>query len=389
MQSTRTKLAAVFLLAFQSHGAVAFTSSKSATSHGIFSGHAIGSSSTPATALFSSTDTNDEATRLIEKAAALRAEIAAMEGKTVAEVEGEAREKKQGEIKRREESEARRKVERAEYEANNKNNGQFMDVPSTPDDMIRQASQSVERAFKDGITRQTVRFALIREDQFVNDDNEWPGGAQQMAREAGKPLTKELLRQVRAPTKDLENDTLIRMPPTIQEQDIWDFDGSALFTAEAKAGANGDIQAMLFANTDVKYTNDIESIDKAMGDRLFLLINPFWRNLESWGINIMAPGAKKKAEEVIFTPGYDETYSLLRFSCRGEECVGVKAYPYDWQLYAYREDENAYVGGAPMETALRLGSCVNEPNSTYVTSLLNERPEFETTRQMRALRRKI
>lgn len=307
-----------------------------------------------------------------------------MEGKTVEEVEGEARQKKEAARLRQEQDEARRAEEKKAPRV--RDDGRFLEVPSTPEDMVRQAARSVERAFEAGVTRQTVRFALIREDQFINDDNQWPGGAEQMAREAARPLTVSLLKQVHAPTKKGENNDL-RLPPTIKEQDIWDFDGSSLITAEAKAGANGDVQAMVLPNTDVKYIKDIATIDKAMGDRLFLLINPFWRNLDSWGINILAPGAKKKAKEVIFDQGYDETYSLLRFSCRGEECVAVKSYPFDWQIFAYREDENNYVGGVAMETAIRLGSCKEEPNSEFVTSLLNERPEFKETRTMRQFRK--
>jgi len=329
---------------------------------------------------------NDEVERLRNKAAQLRNEIATLEGRTVEEVENEAREKKKAALERQQQNEIKRKEQKEVAKVNNVRDGRFLEVPSTPDDMVRQAARAVERAFQDGIARQTVRFALIREDQFVNEDNQWPGGAEQMAREAGKPLTRELLRQVRAPTKEDLDQARLRLPPKIQEQDIWTFDGSALFTAEAEAGANGDIQALLFPNTDVKYTNDIEKIDKDMGNRLFLLVNPFWRNLESWGINILAPGAKKKAEEVIFNRGYDETYSLLRFSCRGEECVALKVYPYDWQLYAYREDFDYAIGGQPMEIAIRLGSCKGEPSSEHVTKLLNEREEFKDTRAMRKLR---
>lgn len=333
------------------------------------------------TSLFSTTE-QDEARKLKEMAKKLREEIAAMEGKTVAEVEGEARQKKEDAKLRKEEDEARRKEQK---KAPPRDDGRFLELPSTPEDMVRQAARSVERAFENGITRQTVRFYLIREDQYVNDMNEWPGGAQQMAREAAQPLTRNLLKQVHAPTKKGEQADL-RLPPTIKEQDIWDFDGSSLITAEAKAGANGDVQALVLPNTDVKYINDIGDIDQAMGKRLFILINPFWRDLSSWGINLLAPGAKDKAKEVIFDNGYNETYSLLRFSCRGEECIALKAYPYDWQLYAYREDYDNYMGGVAMETAIRLGSCKGEPSSQYVTELLNERPEFKDTRTMRKLR---
>ena len=336
---------------------------------------------TASTVLYSSIE-EDQAAKLREKAAALRAEIAAMEGKTVEQVEDEARQKRQ-DAKLRQQEEQARKLEQ-KNSPRHWDDGRFLEVPSTPEDMVRQAARSVERAFQDGVTRQTVRFALIREDQYVNEQNQWPGGAQQMSREAAKPLTKALLKQVRAPTKETDSpNSDLRLPPTIKEQDIWDFDGSCLITAEAQAGANGDVQAMVLANTDTKYIKDIDTIDQAMGKRLFLLVNPFWRNVDSWGINLLAPGAKKMAQEIIFDQGYNETYSLLRFSCRGEECVALKAYPYDWQLYAYREDDSNF----GVETAIRLGSSKEEPSSEYVTELLNERPEFKDTRTMRQLRK--
>jgi hypothetical protein len=258
-------------------------------------------------------------------------------------------------------------------------------LSSQSDDMVRQAAQAVERAFKDGKTRQTVRFNLIAEDQAVADDNEWPGGTQQMYREAGKPLTNALLREIHAPTKDKDGQKQQRgLPPTITAQDIWDFDGSALHTAEAKLGGSGDVQALVFANTDVKYMNDIAKISEAMGPRLFLLVNPFWKNVESWGFNILAPGAKEKAQKVIFDNGYDETYVALSFQVRGEKCLGIKAYPYDWQLFAYIED---YEYGTGMESVIQLGSCKEDPTSAVVTGFLNERPEFKETKTMRQMKK--
>ncbi len=41
--------------------------------------------------------------------------------------------------------------------------------------------------------------------------------------------------------------------PSIKTQDIWDFDGSALITAEAAQGPSGDVKALVFPNTDMKY----------------------------------------------------------------------------------------------------------------------------------------
>ncbi|GAX13883.1 hypothetical protein FisN_5Lh221 [Fistulifera solaris] len=309
-----------------------------------------------------------EAQALRDKAAQLRAEIATMEGKTIHEVESEAKEKKDREIKAAEERKNRRANEVP------LDRGRMVEVPVTRDDMVAQAARAVERAYRDGVTRQTVRFFLLQEKDSFTSSNQWPGGAQQMYREAAKPLARELLRSIRVSSEQI-------LSPVVKDQEIWDFDGSALHSAEAQEGAKFDVQALVFPNTDVKYIKDIETIDHDMKDRLFLLVNPFWRSIDSWGINLLAPGAKKKAQKVIFDRGFDETYVCLRFSCRGEECVAIKAYPYDWQIFAYLED------GYGMETPIRLGCCKEEPKSELVTTLLNGRPEFKFSKNMRQMSR--
>jgi hypothetical protein len=333
----------------------------------------------------------DSAQRFLDQAAKLREEIAALEGKTLEQVQDEARARKDEYSKRKEELQQRKQQESTNSSRQEKDDWgkRFIQLPTTPDDMVRQAARAVERAFKDGKTRQTVRFSLITQDQVVGDINEWPGGAQQMYREAAKPLTNALLKEIRAPTISKDNDDQDSnkreqqlLPPVVSSQDIWDFDGSALHTAEASEGPTGDVQALVFPNTDMKYIKDIEEISKAMGPRLFLLVNPFWRNIESWGFNLLAPGAKQKAQAAIFDQGYEETYVLLNFSARGENCAAIKAYPYDWQLFAYREDDN-YPG---MDSVIRLGSTNEEPTSELVTRLINERPEFKETKTMRQMK---
>ncbi len=327
-----------------------------------------------------------DAQRLMEQAAKLRAEIAAAEGKTLEQVEEEASAKKRDDQKRMAEAEeeaAANAKKRLESAPPTDDGGRFVQVPVTFDDMVRQASRAVERAFQDGKTRQTVRFNLVGEEEAATEEKQWPGGTKQMYRESGGPLTEALLREVRAPTKnkfpEKRNEN-----PKLSRQDIWDFDGTALHTAEAAEGPSADIQALVFPNTDSKYLEDIEQISEAMGERLFVLVNPFWRNVESWGFNILAPNAKKRAQEVIFGKNpYEETYSMMIFMVRGENCVALKAYPYDWQLFAFREDD--YYPSE--EYIIRLGSCKEDPTSSLITGLLNERPEFKETKTMRQMKK--
>ena len=303
---------------------------------------------------------------LREKAARLREEIAKLEGKTVEQVAKEAQDKKDAKI------EADKKLEEIKGSTAPFDKGRMIDIPEDIDSMIFQAARAVEMAYKDGIKRQTVRLALVAEGDSFQELNQWPGGAQQMYREAAKPLTTALLGEINSSSKQV-------LPPKVTAQDIWDFDGSALLTAEGHEGPQSDVQALVFANTDVKYIRDIATIDEGTGDRLFLLVNPFWRNVDSWGFNMLAPGAKAKAQSTIFDKGFDETYVYLRFSVRGEDCAAIKCYPYDWQIFAYREDDSGW------ERPIRLGTSKTEPKSDQITKLLNDRPEFKLTRTMRQL----
>jgi len=244
-----------------------------------------------------------------------------------------------------------------------------------------QASKAVENAFKDGKNRQVVQFALTEEGGTLRELSLWPGGVRQMYRESAGPLTRDFLETIKAPTSNV-TDLLSVYKPNITSKDIWDFDGSAMFEANAVTGNYDNVLAMVFPNTDIKYTNDIRRKDDEAGKRLFMLINPFWRNLDSWGFNVFAPNAKEDAQEVIFDR-FVESYVLLRPSIRGEDCVAIKAYPYDWQLFAYREDDNWPYG----ENVIRLGSTKEEPTPSMFIEFLNEREEFKMNKNMRQMQR--
>jgi len=337
---------------------------------------------------------NAKAQKLLEQAAKIRAELAELEGKTLSQVEKEAQDQKdvrQLRIeKQREEDVSKKNV----LSKTKKNTAQVIYLPETLEEQTRQAASAIERAFQDGITRQTVRLVLVKQDTPISaDTEEWPGGAKQIYREAGRPLTEALLTEVRATATSLQteedknaNTAKQYVRPLVTAQDIWDFDGTALITAKANNGPAGDVQALVFPNTDNKYLKDIKQISQNLGkERLFLLINPFWSKVDTWGFNILQPNAQKMAQEIIFDSpggGFQETYVLSRFSARGEDCVAIKAYPYDWELYAYIEDETY---GAPVQTAIRLGSSPDQPTSAIYTQLLNKRPEFKLTKTMRQM----
>lgn len=361
-------------------------------------GLALSSSSSPA--FFSSSalhlTTDDDVQQLLARARALREEAAVMSGKTIEEMEQEVKHEKKLALERQSALEKTRREQEESHSAKTRRDMRILPLPENSQAQIQQAASAIERAFADGIVRQTVRFALLVEEEAMTGElNEWPGGAKQMYRESGRPLTESLLREIRAYSKELSSvagadephgtTTSTRMPPVVTAEEIWDFDGSAIVSAQAAGGSHGDVKAVVFPNTDTKYLKDIESIDKDVGpNRLLLLINPFWKNVESWGFNILAPNAKKRAQEVIFDNGYEVTYAVLRFSARGEDCVALKSYPHDWQLYAFREDPSSWFN---QEVPIWLGSSKEEPSYSQFTELLNSRSEFKMSKNMRQMQR--
>lgn len=323
----------------------------------------------------SSSDKEEEAKALLEKVKKMREEIASLEGRSVADVEEEAAEKTRLKQERQEQEAAEKKERKAAPKAQS-TNGSFLNVPQAFDDQVQQAADAVKRAYKDGVKRQVVRFALLPEDEMLNEKERlWPGGAQQMYREAAGPLTRAMMKIV-GKGEDFQK-------CNVTTQDVWDFDGSALVTADSPIGPEGDALALVFPNTDNKFSKDIQTIDKAMGDRLFLLVNPFWRDIESWGFNLLAPGAKDLAQEAIFDKDFQETYVLLEKSVRGEDCIALKAYPYDWQLYAYAETDYWPYD----ETIIHLGSTKEEPTLKDFGEMMSKREEFKMSKNMRQMQR--
>lgn len=345
----------------------------------------------------------EEAKALLERARKLREEAARLE-----EEQGHQRpkvmEEKSGKATVQQAQEPSLTAESAVASSNdsppptrNKNAGRFLTVPETHDDQVLQAKAAVERAFADGLSRQVVRFALVPEDEtLLSVDPSWPGGAKQMYRRAAGPLTRNLLQQLRPrlPSEKTEDKELqsLQRPPQIKSQDVWDFDGSAVVSAEAASGPQHDVQALVQPNTDVKYTRDIATIDKAMGPkRLFLLVNPFWRDLDSWGVNLLQPKARQRAQDAIFDDGagFQETYVLLQKTVQGEDCIALKAYPYDWQLYAYADDNGSWGYYDNPDRIIHLGSTPEEPKSVDFAKFLAEHEQFKLSKNMRQLQRRM
>ena len=65
--------------------------------------------------------------------------------------------------------------------------------------------------------------------------------------------------------------------------------------------------------------------------------------------------------------------------------MALNVYPYDWQIFAFREDD--YYQNE--EYTIRLGSIPRneDPTSSVITKLINARPEFKETKTMRQMKK--
>merc|ERR1712232_1486845 len=206
-------------------------------------------------AIYATSD--DDVQSLMNEVSKIRAEIAALEGKSVEQVESEARSKR---IAEKERISVAKKKEEPRTESKKKINGMPFPLPESATEQVRLAVSAAGRAYRDGISRQTVRFSLFPyESGNLLEMSQWPGGPQEMYRDAARPFTEEMLRLVRAESNLTSVDTKNSdLPPKIVTCDIWDFDGSALVRAESARGPSCDVQAMVLPNTDSKYTGDID-----------------------------------------------------------------------------------------------------------------------------------
>ena len=95
-------------------------------------------------------------------------------------------------------------------------------------------------------------------------------------------------------------------------------------------------------------------------------------------------GANWAVERCGFGTKAANSFSLLRFSVRGERCAALRCYPYDWQIFAYLEDDQF----PEVQRPVRLGTTTEEPTTEEVEKLLAAQPAFKFTKNIRRLNRR-
>lgn len=253
--------------------------------------------------------------------------------------------------------------------------------PGSSTEVVRQAATAIVSALRDTNTgkkihsdvhRQSIQLPLSanmysdKEEGFVADRAiGWQGGPQETYR-ALAPLVRDVLQEVASRLHDTGG-----LGAKLQEQVLLDFDGTGLLTAEHPAGAAYDIQAMLQPNTDDYYLDTIAAIEEQFSDtpgkqkRLFILVNPAWKDKSSWG---MFGGARAQTQ---ILDRYAPTFTTNQFVVRGVKMSLLQTWPPEsgWDVFVdplpYQKNE-----GNSQQASKWLGNFATRPDYQELDSLL-------------------
>jgi len=157
-----------------------------------------------------------------------------------------------------------------------------------------------------------------KEEGFVADRAiGWQGGSQEIYSYLS-PLMIDVLKEL-TPYVGGSSSSDGGLVARVNEQILLDFDGTSLLTAEHPSGPLYDIQAILQPSTDDYYRKTILKIEEQFSDtegkskRLFLLVNPVWRDKNSWGFF----GANRAQKEIL--DRYKTTFAMDQFVVRGRK----------------------------------------------------------------------
>ena len=124
-------------------------------------------------------------------------------------------------------------------------------------------------------------------------------------------------------------------------------------------------------NTDGYYIKTVQAIEEQFcstkkadkPNRLFLLVNPVWREKSSFGIF----GAQK-AQELILDR-YETTYAVDQFIVRWRQISLLKCWSSDWRLYAVVNDDSGRKDKQSMPAQL-IASFASRPEYEEIDAVL-------------------
>eukprot|EP00587_Corethron_hystrix_P007562 CAMPEP_0113302080 /NCGR_PEP_ID=MMETSP0010_2-20120614/3043_1 /TAXON_ID=216773 ORGANISM="Corethron hystrix, Strain 308" /NCGR_SAMPLE_ID=MMETSP0010_2 /ASSEMBLY_ACC=CAM_ASM_000155 /LENGTH=271 /DNA_ID=CAMNT_0000155813 /DNA_START=336 /DNA_END=1151 /DNA_ORIENTATION=+ /assembly_acc=CAM_ASM_000155 len=255
--------------------------------------------------------------------------------------------------------------------------------------MIDAASKAINDAREAGKTRQIVRVLLPRDPtgsrlgtfaegdangyaQFSNaalvpPDETWQGGIMQLYRAAGATC-REILRAISPNPGGL--------PPRTTEDvsvDPSGVDGMGLWTSESTSPSD---DAACFVQPTIEITNAIESVHKQAGSkRLVFILNPQWRNVDDaldaaskvggfFGSVASFLGGKGGALKRLNEMGFESTFTIEGYVCKGTDVRLMKRFDSDWAVFALNDMGDGYVS---------LGTSLERPTYQDVDEMMDEK----------------
>jgi len=254
------------------------------------------------------------------------------------------------------------------------------DLPS----LIRQVKASVLLAQAEGIARQEIRTPLPRskgardlgrlyegrtdgyDTELVPTDETWQGGIMQLYR-AATPVVNEILRAI--------SDDVGGIPVQVEEDRSIDesgVDGVGVF--KTACDPEDEVCAVLQPTQEVLPTIIQLSESVVNEDQLLLLFNPQWRNVDDaldsasksgglFGGLASILGGKGKTLEKLDELGFELTYCLDGYVCKGNDVWLLKTFMQDWRVFAETGDGSDYIF---------VGTKATRPNYQDVEEMLTE-----------------
>lgn len=201
---------------------------------------------------------------------------------------------------------------------------------------------------------------------LVPPDETWQGGIMQLYR-AAAPTCRQILRNL---SKDMAG-----VPPKIIEDKSIDssgVDGVGLLMTENRDPID-DISC--FVQPLQESVSSIETISQQAGERLVVLVNPQWRNVDDaldsaskgggiFGSLARSLGGKGGSLQRLKDAGFTDVYMIEGYVCKGGNIRLMKKYDSDWIVFAENDSETDY---------LMVGSSKTRPTYQEVDAMLDEK----------------
>merc|ERR1712071_398146 len=213
-------------------------------------------------------------------------------------------------------------------------------------------------------------FALDENIILVPPDETWQGGIMQLYR-AATPTCSDILRKLGGDGRNSGG-----VPPRVVEDRSIDesgVDGCGLLMSQSPSSSKEDISC--FVQPTQENIDVIESISSRAGDRLVMLVNPQWRNIDDaldtasksggiFGSFASFLGGKGGVLKRLDDLQYENTFCIEGYVCKGGNIRLVKRFDSDWIVYAENDSLTDYVF---------VGSSKNRPTYKDCDKMLDDK----------------